>query len=122
MAALDFEDRENIKDVPRTTPALEQGDRGSNPLKRRLLLRRFWKGASGFWLKRGGRLSWMLPAAIFATVLLGLATSYSINIWNRAIFDALERRDAGTVVFWSIVYFPLLAAASAWSSRKSTHA
>jgi putative ATP-binding cassette transporter len=30
-------------------------------------------------------------------VLLGLATSYSINIWNRAIFDALERRDAGTV-------------------------
>ena len=55
-------------------------------------------------------MSWALPAAIFATVLLGLATSYSINIWNRAIFDALERRDAGTVVFWSIVYFPLLAA------------
>jgi putative ATP-binding cassette transporter len=52
----------------------------------------------------------MLPAAIFAIVLLGLATSYGINIWNRAIFDALERRDAGTVVFWSIVYFPLLAA------------
>jgi putative ATP-binding cassette transporter len=110
MAALDFEDRENIKDVPRTTPALEQADRGANPLKRRLLLRRFWKSASGFWLKGGGRLSWALPAAIFATVLLGLATSYSINIWNRAIFDALERRDAGTVVFWSIVYFPLLAA------------
>ena len=76
MTALDFEDRENIKDVPRTTPALEQADRGSNPLKRRLLLRRFWKSASGFWLKGGGRLSWALPAAIFATVLLGLATSY----------------------------------------------
>jgi putative ATP-binding cassette transporter len=51
----------------------------------------------------------VLPAAIFATVLLGLATSYGINIWNRANFDAPEQRDADTVVFWSIVYFPLLA-------------
>jgi putative ATP-binding cassette transporter len=110
MTALDFEDRENIKDAHRTPQLIEHADQGSNPLKRRLLLRRFWKGASGFWHKGGGRLSWMLPAAIFATVLLGLATSYGINIWNRAIFDALERRDAGTVVFWSIVYFPLLAA------------
>jgi ABC-type uncharacterized transport system fused permease/ATPase subunit len=69
-----------------------------------------WQGAAGFWLKGGDQLSWVLPAAIFATVLLGLASSYGINIWNRAIFDALERRDASTVVFWSIIYFPLLAA------------
>lgn len=55
-------------------------------------------------------MSWVLPATILATVLLSLATSYGINIWNRAIFDALERRDAGTVVFWSVVHFPLLAA------------
>jgi vitamin B12/bleomycin/antimicrobial peptide transport system ATP-binding/permease protein len=110
MTALNFEDRENIKGARRATSALEQADRGANPLKRRLLLRRFWKGATGFWLKGGGRLSWVLPAAIFSMVLLGLATSYGINIWNRAMFDALERRDAGTVVFCSIVYFPLLAA------------
>jgi vitamin B12/bleomycin/antimicrobial peptide transport system ATP-binding/permease protein len=109
MTALDFEDREDAKDAGRTTLALGQIDQKPKPL-RRLLLRRFWKGAAGFWLKGGGRLSWVLPAAIFSTVLLGLATSYGINIWNRAMFDALERRDAGTVVFWSIVYFPLLAA------------
>jgi vitamin B12/bleomycin/antimicrobial peptide transport system ATP-binding/permease protein len=78
--------------------------------ERRLLLRRFWKGVTGFWLEGGDRLSWVLLTAIFATVLLSLATSYGINIWNRGIFDALERRDADTVVFWSIVYFPLLAA------------
>jgi vitamin B12/bleomycin/antimicrobial peptide transport system ATP-binding/permease protein len=64
----------------------------------------------------------VLPAAIFATALLGLATSYGINIWNRAIFDALEQRDADTVVFWSIVYFPLLEVSYTWSSRKSTPA
>jgi vitamin B12/bleomycin/antimicrobial peptide transport system ATP-binding/permease protein len=110
MTPLDFEHRENAKDATRTTPALEQTNPGANPLKRRLLLRRFWKGAAGFWLRGGDRLSWALPAAIFATVLFGLATSYGINIWNRAIFDALEKRDAGTVVFWSIIYFPLLAA------------
>jgi hypothetical protein len=121
MTALDFEDRKNIKDAHRIPQLFEQADQGSNPLKRRLLLRRFWKGASGFWLKGGGRLSSALTAGIFAIALLGLATSYGINIWNRAIFDALERRDAGTVVFWSIVYFPLLAASvcKMRSSRRS---
>jgi putative ATP-binding cassette transporter len=33
-----------------------------------------------------------------------------MNVWNRAIFDALERRDSATVLFYSLVYFPLLAA------------
>jgi len=110
MTPVDIEHRENAEDASRKIPILGQADRESNPLRSRLLLRRFWQGAAGFWLKGGDRLSWVLPAAIFATVLLGLAASYGINIWNRAIFDALERRDASTVVFWSIIYFPLLAA------------
>src|SRR5450755_4755118 len=110
MTALDFEDRENTKDAPWTTPAPAPTEQGSNPRKRRLLLRRFWNGAIGFWFEGGDRLSWVLPAAIFATVLLSLAASYGFNIWNRAIFDALERRDARTVVLWSLIYFPLLAA------------
>ena len=33
-----------------------------------------------------------------------------MNLWNRVIFDALERRDAETVLFCSVVYFPLFAA------------
>jgi ABC-type long-subunit fatty acid transport system fused permease/ATPase subunit len=33
-----------------------------------------------------------------------------MNIWNRAIFDALEQGDATPVFFLSMVYFPLLAA------------
>ena len=33
-----------------------------------------------------------------------------MNLWNRAIFDALEQRDAGTVLLWSAIYVPLLAA------------
>src|SRR5271165_5151403 len=110
MIAPDFEDAEIIKDPRRTTPALEPANQGGYPPKRLFLLRRFWKGASDFWLPGGGRLSWLLSGSIFATVVLSLGASYGINLWNRAIFDALERRDAGTVAFWSIVYFPLLAA------------
>jgi putative ATP-binding cassette transporter len=82
--------------------------RGPTPLARRLQLRRFWQSAIGFWHQGGDGLSWVLSAFIFATVLLGLAASYGINIWNRAIFDALEQRDAPAVLFWSLVYFPLL--------------
>jgi hypothetical protein len=40
-----------------------------------------------------------LSGAILLLILLNLAASYGMNIWNRAIFDALEKRDAAT---WSI--------------------
>jgi putative ATP-binding cassette transporter len=36
-----------------------------------------------------------------------------MNVWNRAIFDALERRDGGTVLYLSLIYVPLLAASVA---------
>jgi ABC-type uncharacterized transport system fused permease/ATPase subunit len=85
-------------------------DQGSTRLKRHLLLRRFWRSATGFWRSGGDRLSWILSGTILLTVLLSLATSYGMNIWNRQIFDALERRDGSTVLFWSLAYFPLLMA------------
>jgi putative ATP-binding cassette transporter len=78
--------------------------------RRRLLLRRFWQSAGGFWGADGDRRAWVLSAAILLLILLGLAASYGMNIWNRAIFDALEKRDSSTVLFLSMIYFPLLAA------------
>ncbi len=33
-----------------------------------------------------------------------------MNIWNREIFDALEKRDSSRVLFIALIYFPLLAA------------
>ena len=76
---------------------------------RHFQLQRFWKSAAGFWRQGEDRLTWVLSAATLATVLLGLAASYGINIWNRAIFDALEQRDSSAVLFWSFLYFPLMA-------------
>ena len=84
-------------------------DEASNRLRRRLLLGRFWLSARGFWgPPRGDRLAWLLTATILLTVLLYLAASYGMNVWNRAIFDALERRDGGTVLYLSLIYVPLL--------------
>src|SRR6195256_3048051 len=86
-------------------------DEASNRLRRRLLLGRFWLSARGFWgPRRGDRLAWLLTGTILLTVLLYLAASYGMNVWNRAIFDALERRDGGTVLDLSLIYVPLLAA------------
>jgi putative ATP-binding cassette transporter len=108
MKARKLRPLESAQYVDRVVESLKQYDQDSNRLRRRLLLRRFWKGATGFWRAGGDRLRWVLPGTILLTILLSLAASYGMNLWNRAIFDALERRDAATVLFWSIVYFPLL--------------
>jgi vitamin B12/bleomycin/antimicrobial peptide transport system ATP-binding/permease protein len=74
------------------------------------LLRRFWENATGFWGKRGTRLSWVLSGILLLTILLNLATSYGMNLWTREIFDALQQRSSHTILLLSIVYLPLLAA------------
>jgi len=60
--------------------ALEQADEHAGELKRRYLLRRFWKSAAGFWGKGGTRLSWVLSGTLLLIILLTLATSYGMNV------------------------------------------
>ncbi len=74
------------------------------------LLRRFWENATGFWGKRGTRLSWVLSGILLLTILLNLATSYGMNVWTRGIFDGLQEKDSHTVLSLALVYLPLLAA------------
>ena len=78
-------------------------------LRRRALLRRFWRSASHYW-KDGGRLAWLLTGVLLVIILLSLATSYGMNVWNRAIFDALQNRDGATVLWLSMLYVLLLVA------------
>jgi putative ATP-binding cassette transporter len=89
---------------------LEPASEAQAQRKRRLLLRRFWQSAAGFWKRGGGRLAWVLTGVILLVILLNLAAAYGMNIWNRAIFDALEKRDSETVLFLSLIYLPLLLA------------
>lgn len=80
-------------------------------LRKKYLLQRFWHTAKGFWSRqRGDRLAWLLTASLVALILLNLAAMYGINRWNRAIFDALEQKNADSVLYLSAVFFPLAAA------------
>lgn len=76
-------------------------------LKRDYLLTRFWISARGFWGAGGGRLSRVLSVGLFALIILQISFQYGINVWNRAIFDAIEKKDAATVFYLTGVFFPL---------------
>jgi putative ATP-binding cassette transporter len=83
-------------------------DPGAEKLRRRYLVHRFWKSARKFWGRQGHRLAWPSSGAIFLIVLLNLLALYAINIWNRGIFDALEKRDSEHVFALALIYVPLL--------------
>src|SRR5256885_5359523 len=101
----------NKEDLNEIIVDLDPNHENSNKFKRQLLLRRFWQSAFGFWSKtRGERRAWFLTGLILVLILLSLATSLAMNIWNREIFDALEKRDSSRVLFITLIYFPLLAA------------
>ena len=91
----------------------DKDDEDSKRLRRRLLLRFFWRSARGFWGRGGDRLAWLLTGSLLLTILMYLAAAYGMNVWNRYVFDALERRDAVTVLYLALIYGPLLAASVA---------
>ena len=90
--------------------ALEEAGEDTEELRRQYLLRRFWQAATGFWGKRAPRMAWILSGTLLLIIFLNIAASYGMNLWNRAIFDALEKKDANTVLFLSVLYFVILAA------------
>ncbi len=77
--------------------------------RRRYLLHRFWQAARGFWGRKGPRAAWVLSGLTLLAVLANLAALYGINVWNRALFDGLEKHEASWVLFLSLIYFPLMA-------------
>lgn len=88
--------------------ASEDAGEDTETLRWRYLLRRFWQTAGGFWgHSRNG--AWILSGALLLLILFNIAAAYGMNLWNRAIFDALERKDSGTVLSLSMIYFAILA-------------
>ena len=91
-------------------PGSSPEDRGQEieALRRRYLLSRFWQTAYNFWRGKEKRVAWILSAALLLLILLNIAASYGMNLWNRAIFDALEKKDSDTVLLLSGIYFAIL--------------
>ena len=74
---------------------------------KRYLLNRFWISGRGFWGKSGDRIAWIGSIGLLLLIVLYVAVQYGINVWNRNIFDAIEKRDSATVLWLSAVFFPL---------------
>jgi putative ATP-binding cassette transporter len=71
------------------------------------LLRRFWISAKGFWGANGDRVAWIFSIGLVILIVTNVGFQYGINVWNRAIFDAIEKRDSATVFYLTALFFPL---------------
>jgi putative ATP-binding cassette transporter len=91
----------------------ENGQEDEDPdelerLKRKYMVQRFWQTARRFWTDPRSTVAWLLTGAVFAVILVNLAAAYAMNVWNRNIFDALEKKDAGAILMLSGVYVVIL--------------
>ena len=100
------------EDIPETKEELDELSEGE---RRRLLLWRFLHTARRFWTEKGSARAWILSGALLAVILAVVAAAYAMNVWNRAIFDALERRDAPVVGQLALIYLGILAVSVAFS-------
>ncbi|MGL9619261.1 ABC transporter ATP-binding protein/permease [Bradyrhizobium sp. U531] len=103
---------ENGDEVEPPPPELLEPDSELSPeeaeqARKDYLLTRFWISARGFWGRSGDRLAWPFSLGLVALIVLTVGFQYGINVWNRAIFDAIEKRDAGAVFHLSAMFFPL---------------
>src|ERR1700730_295742 len=103
---------ETGKTIDAPPPEILETDPGLSPdeaeqIRRDYLLKRFWISAKGFWGAAGGRLAWVLTGGLLVLIILQLSFQYGINLWNRAIFDAIEKRDAAVVLHLTAGFFPL---------------
>ncbi len=110
----------SAKDVPDTDdppppeeiePASDLTPEQAEEVRRKYLLKRFWISARGFWSRRGDVLAWPFTLGLLAMIGVNVGFQYGINIWNRGIFDAIEKRDASTVYFLASI-FPALVLGS----------
>src|ERR1044072_6704265 len=72
------------------------------------LVRRFWRTARGFWSsERSWKVAWLMTACLILLVLAQLFFQYQLNLWNKEIFDALEKKDSATVLYQAMIFVPL---------------
>ncbi|MGJ5139309.1 ABC transporter ATP-binding protein/permease [Bradyrhizobium oligotrophicum] len=103
---------ENGAEVEPPPPELVEPDPELSPeeaeqLRKRYLLTRFWISARGYWGRSGDRLAWAFTIGLLVLIVATVGFQYGINVWNRSIFDAIEKRDSATVFHLTAIFFPL---------------
>src|SRR3954452_11205704 len=103
------EDGEHVEPPPPEVvePDPEWSPEQAEEARKGYLLTRFGISARGFWGRHGDRLAWAYSIGLAVLIVATVGFQYGINVWNRAIFDAIEKRDAATVYYLSAVFFPL---------------
>ena len=84
-----------------------------DPAMKKALVRRYWQSARGFWTGEQWRVAWLMTAVVMALVVLQLTVAYRLNLWNRHLFDALEKKDSATVFYQAGLFVPLAVASIA---------
>jgi vitamin B12/bleomycin/antimicrobial peptide transport system ATP-binding/permease protein len=78
--------------------------------KQKPLVRVFWRTARGFWsAPNSWKVAWLMTVCLIALVIGQLVFQYQLNVWNRTIFDALEKKDSATVLNQALIFVPLAA-------------
>jgi vitamin B12/bleomycin/antimicrobial peptide transport system ATP-binding/permease protein len=103
MAEADAAVKQDERSAYEALPPEEQ-----EAARRSFLLRRFWRSALGFWGKGGLRRAWLLSFGLVAVIVLTIVIQYGINVWNRAFFDALERKDGAASLRQALIFVPLI--------------
>src|SRR5258708_3999933 len=103
------EDGDHVEPPPREVgePDPEMAPEEAGQARKDYLLTRFWISARGYWGKGGERLAWLFAIGLLLLIVANVGFQYGINVWNRAIFDAIEKRDSATVFYLTAVFFPL---------------
>ena len=103
------EDGDHVQPPPPEVvePDPEMSEEEAEQARKDYLLTRFWISARGYWGKGGDRLAWFFTIGLLLLIVANVGFQYGINVWNRAIFDAIEKREAATVYYLSAVFFPL---------------
>ena len=95
--------------------ATTKTDKAADKQMHRALMHRFWKSAKLFWTGDQKRIAWIMTLSVAALVVAQLAISYRINVWNREIFDAMEKKDGAAVLYQSGLFIPLAAISIAFA-------
>ncbi len=88
-------------------PDPEMSPEEAEEARKSYLLTRFWISARGYWGSQGDRLAWPFSIGLLLLIIGTVAFQYGINVWNRAIFDAIEKRNSATVFHLTALFFPL---------------
>src|SRR6476659_3238162 len=109
IVEVSAEDGDHVEPPPPEVvePDPELSPEEAEEARKDYLLTRFWISARGFWGKNGDRLAWILSMGLLVLIVANVGFQYGINVWNRAIFDAIEKHDSRAVFHLSGIFFPL---------------